>query len=110
MQSPCGTPQTHHGRRRHCSFFISGYKFKWLLFRPRQRCQRDNDKTLLGGNAMIFKLSRHIGALALCAMLAGPAFAQPMDELTLIAPAAPGGGWDGTARAMAEVLQQAGLV
>jgi putative tricarboxylic transport membrane protein len=33
-----------------------------------------------------------------------------MDELTLIAPAAPGGGWDGTARAMAEVLQQAGLV
>lgn len=59
---------------------------------------------------MIFKLARHIGALALCAMVAGPAFAQPMDELTLIAPAAPGGGWDGTARAMAEVLQQAGLV
>jgi putative tricarboxylic transport membrane protein len=59
---------------------------------------------------MIFKLARHLGALALCTMLAGPAFAQPMDELTLIAPAAPGGGWDGTARAMAEVLQQAGLV
>jgi putative tricarboxylic transport membrane protein len=59
---------------------------------------------------MIFKLARHIGALALCTMLAAPAFAQPMDELTLIAPAAPGGGWDGTARAMAEVLQQAGLV
>jgi putative tricarboxylic transport membrane protein len=59
---------------------------------------------------MIFKLARHVGALALCTMLAGPAFAQPMDELTLIAPAAPGGGWDGTARAMAEVLQQAGLV
>lgn len=59
---------------------------------------------------MIFRLARHIGALALCTMLAGPAFAQPMDELTLIAPAAPGGGWDGTARAMAEVLQQAGLV
>jgi putative tricarboxylic transport membrane protein len=59
---------------------------------------------------MIFKFVRHISALAVCAMLAGTAMAQPIDELTLVAPAAPGGGWDGTARAMAEVLQQAGLV
>jgi putative tricarboxylic transport membrane protein len=58
---------------------------------------------------MMFDFARRFGALALCTMLAGPAFAQPMDELTLIAPAAPGGGWDGTARAMAEVLQSAGL-
>jgi putative tricarboxylic transport membrane protein len=58
---------------------------------------------------MAFKFARHLGALALCAVLASPAFAQGVDELTLIAPAAPGGGWDGTARGMAEVLQQAGL-
>ena len=46
----------------------------------------------------------------LCAGLAGPACAQNLDELTLIAPAAPGGGWDSTARAMSEVLQETGLV
>jgi putative tricarboxylic transport membrane protein len=63
---------------------------------------------------MMFRLARRLGgglgALALCAALAGPVAAQALDELTLIAPAAPGGGWDGTARAMAEVLQQAGIV
>ncbi len=53
---------------------------------------------------------RHFGALVLCAGLAGPACAQNLDELTLIAPAAPGGGWDSTARAMSEVLQETGLV
>jgi putative tricarboxylic transport membrane protein len=58
---------------------------------------------------MGFKFARHLGALALCAVLASPAFAQGVDELTLIAPAAPGGGWDGTARGMGEVLQEAGL-
>ena len=56
-----------------------------------------------------FRIARHLGALACCALLAGPALAQGVDELTLIAPAAPGGGWDGTARGMAEVLQQTGL-
>jgi putative tricarboxylic transport membrane protein len=35
-----------------------------------------------------------------------PAF----DQLRLIAPAAPGGGWDQTARVMQQVLQQSGLV
>jgi putative tricarboxylic transport membrane protein len=59
---------------------------------------------------MLVKLARRFGAVALCALLAGPALAQGADELTLIAPAAPGGGWDSTARAMAEVLQQTGLV
>ena len=58
---------------------------------------------------MSFRFARHLGALALCAVMAGPALAQGVDELTLIAPAAPGGGWDGTARAMAEVLREAGL-
>jgi putative tricarboxylic transport membrane protein len=60
---------------------------------------------------MMFKLARGFGALAMTAMLAGPVFAQAaLDELTLIAPAAPGGGWDGTARAMSEVLSQIGAV
>jgi putative tricarboxylic transport membrane protein len=44
-------------------------------------------------------------------VLAGPASAQPaLDRLRLIAPAAPGGGWDQTARAMQDVLQRAGVV
>ena len=41
------------------------------------------------------------------------AFAYPahaLDQLTIMAPAAPGGGWDGTARAMQESLQGAGIV
>ena len=39
------------------------------------------------------------------------AAAQPaVDELRIIAPAAPGGGWDQTARAMQQALLQAGLV
>jgi putative tricarboxylic transport membrane protein len=46
-------------------------------------------------------------ALAGATMLAIPAMA--MDNLTIIAPAKPGGGWDQTARSMAEVIQGAGL-
>jgi putative tricarboxylic transport membrane protein len=38
---------------------------------------------------------------------AGPAMA--LDELLLIAPAAPGGGWDQTARALQETMQGAGV-
>src|SRR5688572_29957448 len=49
-------------------------------------------------------------AVALAATLALPASAQQMDQLTIMAPAAPGGGWDGTARVMQEVLQAAGIV
>jgi len=60
---------------------------------------------------MMFKRACGLGALALCALFAGPAMAQAqLDELTLVAPAAPGGGWDGTARGMSEVLSQTGLV
>jgi putative tricarboxylic transport membrane protein len=36
--------------------------------------------------------------------------AQPISRLTLVAPAAPGGGWDSTARAVQQVLEQEGLV
>ena len=35
---------------------------------------------------------------------------EPLDRLTIIAPAAPGGGWDQTARAMQQVLEAEGLV
>lgn len=49
--------------------------------------------------------------VALSAMAAAlPASAQQMDQLTIMAPAAPGGGWDGTARVMQDVLQSAGIV
>lgn len=43
---------------------------------------------------------------AFAAVLAIPAYAQ---DYTIMAPAAPGGGWDGTARAMQEVLQAEGI-
>jgi putative tricarboxylic transport membrane protein len=49
--------------------------------------------------------------LALAALTASSARAQPqVDELRLIAPAAPGGGWEQTARVMQQVLQRAGIV
>ncbi|MEO5739340.1 MAG: tripartite tricarboxylate transporter substrate-binding protein, partial [Vicinamibacterales bacterium] len=42
---------------------------------------------------------------------AAPAAAQPAyQHLRIIAPAAPGGGWDQTARVMQQVLQRAGIV
>jgi putative tricarboxylic transport membrane protein len=53
------------------------------------------------------------GGLTLLAWLAatGGAGAQPIyDHLRIIAPAAPGGGWDQTARAMQQALQASGLV
>lgn len=43
---------------------------------------------------------------AFAAALAIPAFAQ---DYTIMAPANPGGGWDGTARAMQEVMQAEGI-
>jgi putative tricarboxylic transport membrane protein len=54
------------------------------------------------------------GPLVTCAVLLAlgtvPAAAQPRYEtLRLIAPAAPGGGWDQTARAMQQVLQRIGV-
>ena len=49
-------------------------------------------------------------ALAMASALALPATAQQMDSLSIMAPAAPGGGWDGTARAMQDALQSAGIV
>jgi putative tricarboxylic transport membrane protein len=50
--------------------------------------------------------------LALGAACAAPqARAQPqLDQLRIVAPAAPGGGWDQTARAMQQVLERTGIV
>jgi citrate/tricarballylate utilization protein len=49
-----------------------------------------------------------IGTLIFVVAVAAPARAQT-NSLTIIAPAAPGGGWDHTARAMQQALQQDGL-
>ena len=49
--------------------------------------------------------------LALATLPASNAPAQPhFEELRLIAPAAPGGGWDQTARVMQQALQRSGVV
>ena len=55
--------------------------------------------------------ARRILALVIALGAATPAGAQPpLETLTLVVPAAPGGGWDQTARALQQVLQQEGLV
>jgi putative tricarboxylic transport membrane protein len=52
-----------------------------------------------------------LSAVAFLIAAAAPAAAQPVyQQLRLIAPAAPGGGWDQTARVMQQVLQRAGIV
>ena len=52
-----------------------------------------------------------VGLAAALAVAPRDAVAQPaIDELRIVAPAAPGGGWDQTARAMQQALQRAGLV
>jgi putative tricarboxylic transport membrane protein len=48
-------------------------------------------------------------ALVLVAVT-GLALAQNVDSLRIMAPAGPGGGWDGTARAMQAALRDAGIV
>jgi putative tricarboxylic transport membrane protein len=56
-------------------------------------------------------LARITLVVAVAATGVAPTFAQPaFDQLRIIAPAAPGGGWDQTARAMQQVLQRAGIV
>jgi putative tricarboxylic transport membrane protein len=49
-------------------------------------------------------------ALIVCAVPLGAQADDPIDRLTIVAPAALGGGWDQTAHAMARVLESAGLV
>jgi putative tricarboxylic transport membrane protein len=54
-----------------------------------------------------------LAVMAAVAASATPAYAQsiprPYNQLRIIAPAAPGGGWDQTARMMQQVLQRAGI-
>ncbi len=50
-----------------------------------------------------------IAAAAVLALASSPAHAQSLDQLRLIAPAAPGGGWDQTARVMQQALQREGI-
>jgi len=62
---------------------------------------------------MMHRLAAAPGVLAALMLFAAPApaGAQPAyQHLRIIAPAAPGGGWDQTARVMQQVLQGAGLV
>src|SRR5688572_2457905 len=52
---------------------------------------------------------RALAVAAAAALSLSAAHAQSMSQLRLIAPAAPGGGWDQTARAMQQSLQREGL-
>jgi putative tricarboxylic transport membrane protein len=54
-------------------------------------------------------MKRLLLAAIAAASLALPAYAQP-SELTIMAPAGPGGGWDQTARSMQQALQEGGIV
>src|SRR5260370_41945290 len=48
-------------------------------------------------------------ALALSATASPALSSDAIDRLPIVAPAAPGGGWDQTARVMADVLESAGI-
>src|SRR4051812_3916752 len=62
-----------------------------------------------GGTPMIPIHARLIGAVVALTLAAGsPALSQQL-ELKLMAPAAPGGGWDQTARAMQQALVASGV-
>ncbi|HEX2553221.1 MAG TPA: tripartite tricarboxylate transporter substrate-binding protein [Microvirga sp.] len=49
-------------------------------------------------------------ALLVAAALPSAALAQPVQSMKIMAPAAPGGGWDQTARSVGQALTEAGLV
>jgi putative tricarboxylic transport membrane protein len=60
---------------------------------------------------MFQRCLRVVAAGLIAGAVAAPAGAQPAyRHLRIIAPAAPGGGWDQTARVMQQVLQRAGIV
>ncbi len=68
---------------------------------------RGNRKGILIGRSNVLRAS----LLALATLTASNAPAQPhFEELRLVAPAAPGGGWDQTARVMQQALQGSGVV
>lgn len=55
------------------------------------------------------RLSRRLFGLAAAAAVTFGAAAASAQELKIMAPAAPGGGWDGTARSMQQALTAAGI-
>lgn len=55
-------------------------------------------------------MRRVLIALTMLSMLASAQRQEAIDRLTIVAPAAPGGGWDQTARAMQRALEEEGLV
>jgi putative tricarboxylic transport membrane protein len=63
-------------------------------------------------NMRLFATMALVAGVTIAAAAApAPAGAQPVyPQLRIIAPAAPGGGWDQTARAMQQALQRAGIV
>jgi putative tricarboxylic transport membrane protein len=62
---------------------------------------------LIPGSNLLRVLALTLGT----ALTAAEGGAQPrFDQLRIVAPAAPGGGWDQTARAMQQALQRSGLV
>lgn len=62
---------------------------------------------------LVSKIRNSFVAIAAGAALAGgiaPSVAQELDKLSIMVPASPGGGWDGTARAVQQALQEEGIV
>ena len=57
---------------------------------------------------MLETFRRAVLALVAAGAMPLPALAQQMDQLSIMAPAAPGGGWDGTARVMQDVPRRLG--
>src|SRR4029434_6451189 len=55
-------------------------------------------------------MRRVLIGLTLLSTLASAQRQEVIDRLTIVAPAAPGGGWDQTARAMQRALEDEGLV
>lgn len=56
------------------------------------------------------RFTRRLAYVLVVALAFGAALAAPPQSLRIMAPASPGGGWDGTSRAMQSALQQAGIV
>src|SRR4051794_36353827 len=70
----------------------------------RQRSRLGSRAPWLGGPRYMLRMIRVVGALILAP---APVLAQQqIQQLRLVAPAAPGGGWDQTARAMQQALQR----
>ena len=67
-------------------------------------CGAIYQKDQLPARSNIARVMRIPAAAVLCVLIAASPAAQTVDHLTLVAPAAPGGGWDQTARALQHVI------